>query len=137
MTEAQPVGVDRFHHDGRGPELRRVCWGGRGTVLEAIEYFNPEVEYTDAKLLHVRFSKVQIVSITPEEVVHDETLGKLMALHRPAAAFDLGRDSWLSSFAQTHLVDCRHFQLMFYDELFDVICESLAFESGPFRPGRQ
>ena len=72
--------------------------------------------------------------ITAEEVIHPGTIGDLLVRFRPAAAFDRGRDAWLASFSPRHLDLCSHFQLMFYDELFDVICERLDFVSGGFAP---
>ena len=62
---------------------------------------------------------------TPEEVIGDPGDG---------GAVDLGRSEWLSTFAPQHLASCRHFQLLFYDELLDIICESLEFADGVFTP---
>ena len=62
---------------------------------------------------------------TPEEVIGQPGDG---------GATDLGRSEWLQSFTQRHLGACRHFRLLFYDELLDVICESLEFADGVFTP---
>ncbi|HYA44574.1 MAG TPA: hypothetical protein VED59_03140 [Acidimicrobiales bacterium] len=129
----EPIGVEHFHHDGRGPELWHVHWGLRGKVLRAIDYFNPEVEYDASHLRHVAFIKPQVVMITPEEVIGG-SLGDALSRHRPAAAFDRGQDAWLGSFSPRHLAACRHYSLVFYDELIDVICEGLEFRSGGFTP---
>ena len=65
---------------------------------------------------------------TPEEVI-----GSTMHLHPDGpAALDLGRSDWLRSFNPQHLDACRHFQLLFYDELLDIICERLEFADGVF-----
>ena len=126
------INVNDFYSDGRGPVLRRVCWRPDGTVLRAIEYFNADDVFGDESLRHVRFVGMQVVQITPEEVIDYSALGSRLANCRPAAMFDLGRSPWLKSFSQRHLAKCRHFQLMFYDELFDVICESVTCNTGPF-----
>jgi hypothetical protein len=68
--------------------------------------------------------------ITPEEVVG--ALGPHFAQHRPAAMFDCGRDEWFDSFAPMHLDRCSHFQLLFYDEIVDVICEGVECAGGDF-----
>lgn len=135
--EAKPVGVEDFHHDGRGPELRQAHWGARGRDLLAIDYFNPEVKYTPENLRHVRFVNGQVVLVTPEEVVAPGTLGDLLVRYSPAAAFDCGRDAWLMSFSPRHLARCSHYQLMFYDELYDVICERLEFLAGGFASSQE
>ena len=56
---------------------------------------------------------------------------------RPAALFDLGRSDWLRSFAPQHLARCRHYRLVFYDELFDVICEDVECRDGGYQPDEQ
>lgn len=129
---AVAINVNAFYADGRGPELQRR-WRQDGSVLRAIEYFNPDDVYGDDTLKHVRFVGMQVVQITPEEVIDYAELGPRLSASRPAAMFDLGRSAWLRSFSQRHLASCRHFQLMFYDELFDVICEQVTSHSGPFR----
>ena len=132
----KPVHVEMFYADGRGPELQRVHWGGRGQRLVAIEYYNPDDVYEPANLKHVRFGGLQVVRITPEEVIDYAELGSTMNESRPAAMFDLGRTRWLESFSQRHLTRCSHYQLLFYDDLFDVICETVSCHHGAFVPGR-
>jgi hypothetical protein len=127
----RPINQDMFYADGRGPELQRVCWGLRGTQLRAIEYYNADDDPARA-LKHVLFDGFQVVLIIPEEVVNYTELGPRMAAARPAAMFDLGHTDWLNSFSGRHLSSCRHFLLMFYDELFDVICEQVTCHRGPF-----
>ena len=114
------TGADEFHFDGRGPELRRAIWDERGTTLLAVDYRD-----TNGALRHVRFYAPQVVMFRPEEVVGHRAEG---------GATDLGRSAWLQSFHQQHLASCRHFQLLFYDEMLDIICESLQFADGAFTP---
>ncbi len=123
----EPVGVGAFSHDGRGPELLRAHWDRSGTILRAIDYRNP----TDApdRDRHVVVVRCQVVMITPEEVI-DYTRNAFDS--ESAAAFDLGRSAWWESFAPRHLERCRHYQLYFYDHLFDLICEGLEFRDGLF-----
>ena len=72
--------------------------------------------------------------VTPEEVIGDGAVA-LLARFRPAAMFDLGRSAWLLSFAQQHLRECRHYQLLFYDDLFDVIAEGVEVAPGGLHRG--
>jgi len=126
-----PLFLDVFFHDGRGPELQCVHWSHQGRILSAIDYLNPD--HAGVKdLRHVRFDRVQVVMVTSEEVVDYGRQGDHFATLRPAAMVDLGRSTWLESFSPRHLAKCRHVQLMFYDELFDVICEGVSCHAGAF-----
>ena len=127
-----PVYEDLCQRDARGPDLQRVHWGESGMGLLAIDYFNPDDPYEQASLKHVKFSGVQVVMITPEEVINLGTLARADGGRSRAAILDLGRSIWLGSFADRHLARCRHFQLLFYDELFDVICEELECRHGGY-----
>lgn len=126
-----PVNVDTFYHDGRGPELQCVHWKHNGRLLIAADYSNHD-DYGEGAARHVQFERVQVLQVTPEEVINYETLGDSLLTLRPAAMFDLGKSPWLGSFSPRHLDKCRHFQLMFYDELFDVICERVTCRLGAF-----
>lgn len=124
----RPIHSSQFYHDGRGPELVQVHWDGAGTQLTAIDYMNPDARSGD--LWHVRFAGVQVVMVTPEEVINDIDLDEALMEHSPAAMFDLGRSRWLESFAPRHLARCSHVKLLFYDHLFDVICEQVSCHPG-------
>ena len=67
---------------------------------------------------------------TPEEVINYSGWAAGFAQHPGAGALDLGRSPWLRSFSPLHLAKCHHFQLLFYDELYDIICEGLEFGDG-------
>lgn len=123
-----PIHVEAFWDDGRGPELLRLHWDSSGTVLRGADYHNPDWGST-TPVRRVRFIRAQVAMITPEEVIDYAALGPLLAAHRPAAMFDLGRSPWLESFAPRHLAECHHFRLVFYDQLVDVIAEGV--EAGP------
>jgi hypothetical protein len=128
---AKPIHIDLLYHDGRGPELQRTHWSTRGAQLQTIEYFNPDDVFDEASIKHVRFDGLQVVMITPEEVIDYGRLASHLEQSR-AAMFDLGKTMWLQSFSQRHLSSCRHFQLMFYDQLFDIICERVPCHRGRF-----
>lgn len=130
----RPIGVEHFYHDGRGPELRRVHWSRpQSCALRAIEYFCPDDTYDDAHLRHVRFVGPQAFMFTPEEVInYASSRVASFGQHHPAAALDHDHSEWLLSFNPRHLGRCRHFQLLFYDELLDVLCEELDFRAGAY-----
>ncbi len=105
----------------------RVHWSPDGSQVRAIDYQNPDEE----TLRHVRFVRPQVVMITPEEVIaHGEQLTLVQSSR--AAILDLGRSNWLQSFHGDHLVHCHHYQLLFYDDLFEVICEGVSCHDGGF-----
>ncbi len=129
---ATPINIEKFHHDGRGPESRAIhCWP-ESAQITAIDYFNPEDDYSAANLKHVYFVGPQVVQITPKEVIGADQIPSESRGSGNAAMFDMGRTDWLESFAQRHLSNCRHFKLIFYDELIDVICEGVECRQGGF-----
>ena len=133
MASPQPVFEDSFHHDGRGPELQRVVWSHRGATLLGFEFYNPEDAYTDENLKHLRLEHVEAYSMAGEEV-H----GRILANGRSnAAIFRVDDSPWIKTFQQRHLSDCHHFQIMFYDEIFDVICRDMTFGSGKLQATKE
>ena len=126
MKNLIPILESDFHHDGRGPELQAVIWDYRGQILRGFEYFNPEDEYTTENLRHLKLEKVEVYSMAGEEVhKHIAANGKTKA-----AIFQIVDSAWKASFQQRHLQDCEHYQIMFYDEIFDVICREIIPGSG-------
>jgi hypothetical protein len=119
----KPVGRDEFRGDGRGPELDRFVWSADGRTLLGAEYRNAD----SPALSHVCFGGTQVVMVTPEEVIGDPSLPGGSGSY----AADLGRSSWLQSFAPDHLAQCSHYRFLFYDELLDVVCETITFGPGP------
>ena|ERR1051325_1789518 len=124
MGEA--VERDKFYSDSRGPELDRVYWSSDGRDIKAVDYRNPD----DCVLRHVKFVKAQVVMITPEEVIDASKLDP--AWEKGVGIVNLGKSAWLNSFAPAHLARCDHYQLLFYDESLDIICEGLEFGEGPY-----
>jgi hypothetical protein len=127
MKNSIPILEADFYHDGRGPELQKVIWDYRGQILRGFEYFNPEDEYTAENLRHLVLDKVEVYSMAGEEVhKHIAANGKSRA-----AIFQIVDSPWKASFKQRHIQDCEHFQIMFYDEIFDVICRKIIPGTGP------
>lgn len=116
------VGRNEFLGDGRGPELDSFVWSADGRTLIGAEYRNAD----NPALRHVLFRGVQVVMVTPEEVIPESSF-----LGARTYAADLGRSGWLQSFAPQHLAKCSHYRFLFYDELLDVICETIEFGAGP------
>jgi hypothetical protein len=121
-----PILEADFHHDGRGPELQRVIWNG--VTPAGFDYFNPEDEYIPENLRHLLLVGVEAYSYAGEEV----HAGTASAPHSRAAVFDLGQSPWFRSFNPRHLKGCSHFQIMFYDQIFDVICREIRTGRGPY-----
>lgn len=116
-----------FYHDGRGPELQKVVWDSRGQILRGFEYFNPDDAYSEENLRHLALDKVEAYSMAGEQVhKHIAANGE-----SNAAIFRIIDSQWKSSFQQRHLEDCEHYQIMFYDEIFDVICRKIIPGRGP------
>lgn len=117
----KPILESDFYHDGRGPELQRVVWKLMGTVLVGFEYFNPDVKYVPDNLRHLVLEGVEAYSMASEEV-H----GSILATGESRAAiFEVIDSKWLASLNQAHLSECKHYQVMFYDEVFDLVCRSI------------
>jgi hypothetical protein len=67
---------------------------------------------------------------TPEEVINYTFINRNWANFRTAGILDLGKSSWMNSFSPQHLGKCARYQIMFYDELLDVICENIEVREG-------
>ena len=120
-----PILENDFYHDGRGPELQKVRWKLNG-VLVGFEYFNPDDEYNPNNLKHVALEGVEAYSMASDEV-H----GNILATgDSKAAIFEVIDSEWLASFNQAHLAECSHYQIMFYDEIYDVICKEINVGTG-------
>ncbi len=130
-SSAHPVATEVFYASGRGPILRRVVSSAGGRI-RALEFYRIDEPSDASHVRHVRIIKPQVFMVTPEEVINYSEWASSFSQHVGAAALDLGHSEWLRSFSPLHLSKCRHFQLLFYDELFDIICESLEFGDGEY-----
>lgn len=117
----QPVLETHFYHDGRGPELQRVVWGYRGAQLQGFTYYNPDDSYDEEHLKHLRLEKVEAYMMASEEV-HPKIL---YSGDSRAAIVRVINSAWLSQFDTPHVRDCQHYQISFYDEIYDVICKEI------------
>lgn len=122
----EPFLESDFYHDGRGPELQKVRWKSNGVILVGFEYFNPDDEYIPDNLKHLILDSVEAYSMSSDEV-H----GNILATgDSKAAIFEVKDSEWLASFNQAHLSECKHYQIMFYDEIYDVICKQITVGMG-------
>ena len=112
---------NEFYSDGRGPELQRAVWHQNGVKLVGFEYYNPDVEYNQENLCHLRLIGVEAFSMASDEV-HGEILAKSTT---NGAIFEVTDSAWLKSLKPAHVTNCKHYQIMFYDESFDIICEEI------------
>ena len=122
----KPVYEKEFHHDGRGPELQRVVWKNNGITLAGFEYYNPEDTYNEESLKHLKFSGMQVYSMAGDEVHGNQVANG----ETRAAIHEILNSKWLESYISNHLGKCKHYQIMFYDEIYDIICENISFGIG-------
>lgn len=130
--KVEPILKESFYHDGRGPELQTVHFAYRGKTLVAIDYFNPDDEHSPDNLKHLVFIRSQVFMFTPEEIHNSTSMPVRWKEVGNASALVLHESSWLSSFNRSHLQHCKHYQLMFYDEFLDVICEDVEARLGGY-----
>lgn len=126
----QPILRESFYHEERGPELQKVHYFG-SNVLKAVDYFNPDDEFTPKNLKHLYFLKAQVFMFTPHEVYNYGTEIN-WGDYNFAAILCLGKSKWLESFAPIHLEKCLHYQIMFYDGFLDIICECIEAKHNGF-----
>lgn len=124
--------IEKFYHDGRGPELQKAYYNDSGTKLIAIDFFNPDDEYFEENLKHVLFINPQAFMITPEEEHGYTTSSCDYSQTNKGAIINLEKSSWYKNFSNIHSVQCNHYQLMFYDEYVDIICEGIEIKLGGF-----
>jgi len=121
--------ADSFYHDGRGPALVRVHYDTiTGSGIVAADFLNPDD--TRDRLKHLLFVRAQAFQFTPEEEYTNEWVD--WARTGNAAIIDLGRSAWYRSFTNRHSSDCRHFHIMFYDEVLDIICHAVELKAGGY-----
>ena len=121
-----PILESEFYHDGRGPELQKVRWKSNGVILHGFEYFNPDDKYTPENLKHLILEGVEAYSMSSDEVHGDiQATGDSQA-----AIFEIKKSEWLGTFNQEHLSECKHYQIMFYDEIYDVVCKIIKVGRG-------
>lgn len=124
----EPILEKEFHHDGRGPELQRVIWADEGKILKGFEYYNPEDSYDEENIKNIILEEVEVFSMASDEV-H----GSIVANRETRAAIHRIVDSeWKKQFNPRHTADCEHYQIMFYDEIYDVICKSIYAGNGRY-----
>ena len=125
-SKITPVLENGFYHEGRGPELQKVYWANGGSTLVGFSYYNPDDVYDNENLKHLRLEKVEAFMMAGEEV-HPEILysGK-----SKAAIVKVNDSKWLRQFKSPHVSDCSHFQVSFYDEIFDIICKEIVAGKG-------
>ena len=127
--KTKPILEKYFYHDGRGPKLQHVRWHRNGVIPRGFEYYNPDDQYDEANLKNIALVGVQVYSMATDEV-HGNILA---SSNSPAAIHKVLSSRWLSSFQQRHLISCKHYQVMFYDEIYDIICENIVPSTGKLK----
>ena len=126
--KARPKLEKHFYHDGRGPELQKVIWKETGVMIDGFEYFNPDDGYEETEIKYIKIIGLQAYSMATEEV-HGNIL---LAKGYNSAINEIINSFWFKSLNQSHIKDCKHYQIMFYDEIYDVICKDIEAGVGRF-----
>lgn len=142
MMRVVPFQSEHFGFDGRGPEIHRFLHDrdflAKGAFpdrcplpgrIVGAEYF--WFEHPD--LAWVRFMKLQVIQVVPEEVCSYWFTAHVTEEGKGIGIYLVEDSAWVRSFSQRHLASCRHFILMFYDHIVEVISEGLVFGRGAFR----
>jgi len=134
--KVQPISTPQFGYDGRGPSLARwihdrecVLTGtdkGRATLPGHII----GAEHSEGWVV---FQGLQVLQTVPEEVHSYWFFELLPSDAKHTGVYEVSDSAWKASFDQRHLADQRHFILVFYDDLVEVLCGSLVFGSGTFQ----
>lgn len=116
----------RFHNNGHGPELQRAVWAYDGKILQGFEYYNPEDPYTEESIKHLELIGVEAYSMAVEEVhgniqVNGESRASIVKIEN---------SSWLKQYNPACIDGCCHYQIIFYDEVYDVICREIKAGDG-------
>ncbi|MEN8133184.1 MAG: hypothetical protein ABFS45_23995 [Pseudomonadota bacterium] len=111
----------KFHYDGRGPELQRVVWAYDGKILQGFEYYNPEDAYEEESIKCLELVGVEAYSMAVEEV-HNHTLA---TGESKASIFKIESSPWMKQYDPECIEGCSHYQIIFYDEVYDVICKEI------------
>lgn len=132
----QPFTTPHFGYDGRGPEL--VRWiHDRELVLPGSDKGRAPLPGSIVGAEHaagwVIFQGLQVVQTVPEEVHSYEFFESLPDGTKHTGVYEVSGSVWKASFRQLHLADQRHFILVFYDGLVEVLCRSLVFGPGTFQ----
>jgi len=122
---------NEFQYDGRGPALQRAVWFRNGVILKGFEYYNPEDVYDEENIKHLELVGIEAYSMASEEV-H----GNILATgDSKAAVIKVVNSPWFKQFNPSHLEGCEHYQIMFYDEIYDVICKEIKAGKGRLTDG--
>jgi len=121
-----PLFENEFYHDGRGPSLINVLWIQKGVILKGFEFYNPDDEHSEENIKHLILEKIEVYSMAGEDV-HSNIL---TSGESKAAIFKIEDSEWLKQFKHIHLIGCSHYQIIFYDEIYDVICKDIKIGKG-------
>jgi hypothetical protein len=154
--KASPLATEHFAFDGRGPYLARwlyrsdllfdgTFWPEAPDGIHGVEYRIPPkvaagslpsttvlvVDPLQCLRAWVVFDGLQVFQVVPEEVHtywHDEAdePGRL------SGVWEIADSAWLASFDPRHLGAHKHFVLVFYDDVVEVIARDLIFGHGAF-----
>jgi hypothetical protein len=151
-----PVTTDHFAWDGRGPVLSRwlyhsdelfpgTFWDHAADGICGAEFgIPPDVPPTDGTSIvivpreanstaWVIFHGLQVSQFVPDEVHTGWQFGFLAEDAPRTGVWEVLESEWLKSFSPRHLQHHRHFVLVFYDDVVEVIARELIFGRGEFR----
>lgn len=115
-----------IYHNGRGPIIEKTYYNETGTIIKAVDFINPS---PNSKTKHLIFINPQVFMFTPEEV-YNYNIDYSKTNH--GVIINLGKSKWFNNFNPYHLQACNHYQILFYDEILDIICENIFLKKGKF-----
>jgi len=126
----EPILENEFYHDGRGPCLKKVVWKRKNKTVAGFLYFNPDAENSnDDSIKHIKCINARAHKFT-EIDMHENIVATSKS---KAAIFELIDSTWAKIFNIRNGSNYKHYQIMFYDEVYDVICEQIIAGKGRFR----
>lgn len=109
---------------GSGPQLEKVRWDDSGKNLIGFEYTIPD----DYIRRFITLEKVMVFCNSSKEV-HGNIL---FSNSTKAGIIKIVNSEWKKSFNQSRLADSNHFQIIFNDDIYDLICMNLSIKESNY-----
>ena len=67
-----------------------------------------------------------------DPVIRDPVIAIVANGDTQAAIHKIVNSDWKNKFSPIHIEDCEHYQIMFYDETYDVLCRKVIANNGKY-----